>query len=102
MQHPTARNSSGNDCAFASNTYQYDYFLGDNQNVTDTTTQARYQTVSADLKNGWTATACNTSYAPVCMIPMSAFGCKPPPSPPPPPPSPPSPPSPPLAASCEC
>jgi hypothetical protein len=82
-------------------TCRYDYFLGDNQNSSETTLQAKFQTTSSDLKNGWTATACNTSYAAVCMIPMSAFPCQPPPSPPPPPPSPPSPPSPPAQLACE-
>lgn len=100
-QHPTNEALWGNNCAFASNQYQYDYFLGNNQLTADRTTQARFQTTSADLKNGWTGTACNITYASVCMIHMSAFGCKPPPSPPPPPPAPPSPPSPPAPSTCE-
>jgi hypothetical protein len=93
--------NSTNNCAYASNLYQYDYFNGDNQNVSQTSAPSFFQTVSADLKNGWTATGCGALYAYVCMMPSSVYGCGPPPSPPPPPPSPPVPPSPPLPLSCE-
>jgi hypothetical protein len=92
--------NSTNSCVYASNQYQYDFFNGDNQNVSQTNTSSFFQTISADLKNGWTATACSAQYTYVCMMPSSVFPCGPPPSPPPPPPSPPVPPSPPLPASC--
>jgi hypothetical protein len=100
--HPgNSSNTSTNNCAYASNQYQYDFFNGDNQNASQTNTSSFFQTSSADLKNGWTATACSAQYAYVCMMPSSVFPCGPPPRPPPPPPSPPVPPSPPLPASCE-
>jgi hypothetical protein len=100
-QHQTAKGTAGNDCAYASNAYQYDYFIGDNSNTTQTGTQSFFQTVSADLKNGWTAASCTASYAGVCILDArTAFPCMPPPSPPPPPPQPPSPPSPPQPTSC--
>ena len=100
-QHQTAKGTAGNDCVYASNTYQYDYFIGDNSNTTQTSTQSFFQTSSADLKNGWTAAACTATYAGVCIFSTSTFLCSPPPSPPPPPPRPPSPPSPPQPTSCE-
>jgi hypothetical protein len=100
-QHHTAKGVSGNDCAYASNTYQYDYFLGDNQNTSQTGSSSFFQTSSADLKNGWTAAACAGTKAAVCIFSTSIYPCGPPPSPPPPPPRPPSPPSPPQATSCK-
>ncbi len=101
-QHPSASATAGNDCVYAGKAYQYDFFTGDNQNATQRGSNTFFQrTGTKDLKNGWTASACDGSYPSVCLIAVSSYPCSPPPSPPPPPPRPPSPPSPPQPVSCK-